>query len=274
MFGRNGDSPVAIVAPQSPVDCFDMAIEAVRIATRFMCPVFYLSDGYIANGSEPWKIPAVADLKPIEIAHPTGPNSEGTNLAHESGDTDAGGGVGKFLPYKRDELLSRPWAIPGTAGLEHRIGGIEKQDVTGNINYEPANHEHMTHTRWKKIENIAETIPELAVTGDAAAELLVIGWGGTFGSITTAVERARRKGQKVAQAHLRYLNPMPKNTEAVLKRFPKILVPELNTGQLCWLLRAKYLVPAEGLNKVQGKPFLVSELEAAIEKALGLGPVL
>ncbi len=270
MFGRNGDSPVAIVAAQSPVDCFDMAIEAVRIATRFMCPVFYMSDGYIANGSEPWKMPNVADLKSIEIAHPTGPNSEGSDLTHE---TPPGEVPAKFLPYKRDEYLSRPWAVPGTAGLEHRIGGIEKQDITGNINYEPANHEHMTHTRWKKIENIAETIPELEVTGDADAELLLVGWGGTYGSITTAVQRAQRKGLKVAQVHFRYLNPMPKNTEAVLKRFKKILVPELNTGQLCWLLRAKYLVPAEGLNKVQGKPFLVSEIEAAIEKALGLSPV-
>ncbi|MDY3558820.1 2-oxoacid:acceptor oxidoreductase subunit alpha [Gemmata sp. JC673] len=274
MFGRNGDSPVAVLAPQSPVDCFDMAVEAVRIAVRFMCPVFYLSDGYIANGSEPWKIPAVADLKPIEITHPTEPNSEGTNLAHESGDASPAGGAGKFLPYKRDEYLARPWAIPGTAGLEHRIGGIEKQDVTGNINYEPANHQHMTDTRAKKIENIALTIPDLEVAGDADADLLVAGWGGTYGSITTAVERARRKGLKVAQVHFRYLNPMPKNTEAVLKRFKKVLVPELNTGQLSWLLRAKYLAPAEGLNKVQGKPFLVSELETAIEKALGLLPVI
>jgi 2-oxoglutarate ferredoxin oxidoreductase subunit alpha len=268
MFGRNGDSPVAVVAPQSPADCFDVAFEAVRIATRFMCPVFYLSDGYIANGSEPWKIPDPARLPAIEITHPTGPNSEGTNLAHESGESD-GGGAGKFLPYKRDEYLARPWALPGTPGLEHRIGGIEKQDVTGNINYEPANHQHMTETRAKKIENIAETIPELEVTGPADAELLVVGWGGTYGSITTAVERARRKGLKVAQAHFRYLNPMPKNTAAVMKRFAKILVPELNTGQLSWLLRAKYLAPAEGLNKVQGKPFLVSEIEAAIDKALG-----
>jgi 2-oxoglutarate ferredoxin oxidoreductase subunit alpha len=253
MFGRNGDSPVAIIAPQSPVDCFDMAIEAVRIATRFMCPVFYLSDGYIAN------------LPKIEIKHPTEPNSEGTGLVHEG---PPGEPAARFLPYKRDEYLSRPWAIPGTAGLEHRIGGIEKQDVTGNINYEPANHQHMTDTRAKKIENIAQTIPDLEVTGPADAALLVVGWGGTYGSITTAVERARRKGLKVAQAHFRYLNPMPKNTEAVLKRFKKILVPELNSGQLCWLLRAKYLAPAEGLNKVQGKPFLVSEIEAAIEKVL------
>jgi 2-oxoglutarate/2-oxoacid ferredoxin oxidoreductase subunit alpha len=271
MFGRNGDSPVAIVAPESPTDCFDMAMEAIRIATRFMCPVFYLSDGYIANGSEPWKIPDADKLPKIEIKNATEANSTGWGgPGHENGDEEAKGASKgpTFLPYKRDEMLARPWAIPGTAGLEHRIGGIEKQDVTGNINYEPANHQHMTDTRAKKIENIALTIPDLEVTGSQDADLLVIGWGGTFGSITTAVERARRKGLKVAQAHFRYLNPMPKNTAAVLKRFKQILVPELNSGQLSWLLRAKYLAPAEGLNKVQGKPFLVSEIEAAIEKML------
>lgn len=265
MFGRNGESPVAIIAPQTPADCFDIAYEAVRIATRFMCPVFLLSDGYLANGSEPWKIPAIDKLPRITVTHPTGPNSEGwTGAGHENGD----GAAGRFLPYRRDELLSRPWAVPGTPGLEHRIGGIEKQDVTGNINYEPANHEHMTHTRAKKIENIAETIPDLEVAGDADAKLLVVGWGGTYGSITTAVERCRKRGLKVGQAHFRYLNPMPKNTAAVLKKYPKLLVPELNGGQLSWLLRAKYLVPAVGLNKIQGRPFLVSEIETAIEKAL------
>jgi 2-oxoglutarate/2-oxoacid ferredoxin oxidoreductase subunit alpha len=265
MFGRNGDSPVAIVAPQSPADCFDMAFEAVRIATRFMCPVFYLSDGYLANGSEPWKIPQADKLPKIEIKNATEPNSAGwTGAGHENGEGEAN----KFLPYRRDEYLARPWAIPGTPGLEHRIGGIEKQDVTGNINYEPSNHQHMTDIRRKKIDNIAETIPELKVEGPADAELLVVGWGGTFGSITTAVQRAQRRGLKVAQAHFRYLNPMPKNTAAVLKKFKKILVPELNAGQLSWLLRAKYLAPAEGLNKVQGKPFLVSEIETAIEKML------
>jgi 2-oxoglutarate ferredoxin oxidoreductase subunit alpha len=267
MFGRNGDSPVAIVAPQSPADCFDMALEAVRIATRFMCPVFYLSDGYIANGSEPWKIPSIDSLPKIDIHFASEPNSAGwTGASHEHG--AEGEGPARFLPYKRDQYLSRPWAIPGTPGLEHRIGGIEKQDVTGNINYEPANHQHMTDTRRQKIENIAQTIPALEVIGEADAELLVVGWGGTYGSITTAVERARRKGLKVAQAHFRYLNPMPWNTGEVLKRFQKILVPELNTGQLCWLLRAKYLVPAQSLCKVQGKPFLVSEIEAAIENLL------
>jgi len=265
MFGRNGDSPVAIVAPQSPADCFDMAFEAVRIATRFMCPVFYLSDGYLANGSEPWKVPQADILPKIDIVNATAPNSAGwTGPGHENGEGEAN----KFLPYRRDEYLARPWAIPGTPGLEHRIGGIEKQDVTGNINYEPSNHQHMTDTRRKKIDNIAETIPELKVDGPADAELLVVGWGGTFGSITTAVQRAQRRGLKVAQAHFRYLNPMPKNSAAVLKKFKKILVPELNAGQLSWLLRAKYLAPAEGLNKVQGKPFLVSEIETAIEKML------
>ncbi|MBN9522764.1 2-oxoacid:acceptor oxidoreductase subunit alpha [bacterium] len=269
MFGRNGECPAAILAPQSPSDCFDMAFEAVRIATRFMCPVFLLSDGYLANGSEPWRIPDVTKLPKIEVTHPTAPNSAGwTGPGHESGAEGEGGGAGKFLPYKRDEFLARPWAVPGTPGLEHRIGGIEKQDVTGNINYEPGNHEHMVHTRAKKIENIALTVADLPVTGDADAELLVAGWGGTYGSITTAVERCRRRGLKVAQVHFRYLNPMPKNTAEVLAKYKKILVPELNAGQLSWLLRAKYLAPAQGLNKIQGRPFLVSEIETAIEKAL------
>lgn len=261
LFGRNSESPACVIAPQSPVDCFDIAVEAVRIATQFMCPVYVLSDGYLANGSEPWKIPDIASLPKIEIHHPTKPNSDGTNGAvHESGE-----GGGKYLPYKRNELLVRPWAVPGTPGLEHRIGGIEKQDGTGNVNYEPANHQHMVTTRAKKIENIATTIPDLVVHGPQDADLLVIGWGGTYGSIVTAVERCQKRGVKVARAHFRHLNPMPKNTEAVLKRFKKILVPELNSGQLCWLLRAKYLAPAKSLSKVQGRPFLVSEIESAIE---------
>ncbi|MFO0797658.1 MAG: 2-oxoacid:acceptor oxidoreductase subunit alpha [Gemmataceae bacterium] len=269
MFGRNGECPAAVIAPQSPGDCFDIAFEAVRIATRFMCPVFLLSDGYLANGSEPWKIPEVAKLPKLEVVNATAPNSDGwTGAGHESGAEGEGGTAGKFLPYKRDEYLARPWAVPGTPGLEHRIGGIEKQDVTGNINYEAGNHEHMVKTRAKKIENIALTVPDLAVTGDADADLLVAAWGGTFGSVTTAVERCRKNGLKVAQVHFRYLNPMPKNTADVLKRYKKVLVPELNAGQLSWLLRAKYLAPAEGLNKIQGKPFLVSEIVAAIEKAL------
>jgi 2-oxoglutarate ferredoxin oxidoreductase subunit alpha len=254
MYGRNGECPVAIVAPQSPADCFDIMFEAVRLAIRFMCPVFLLSDGYLANGAEPWLIPNPAQLPKIEVRHPTGPNGNGNGAT--------------FLPYKRDARLVREWAIPGTPGLEHRIGGIEKEDVTGNVNYDPLNHEHMVRTRAKKIANIAEEIPLLEVNGPAEGDLLVIGWGGTYGSITTAVERAQRKGYKVAQAHLRYLNPMPKNTADVLKRYKRILVPELNGGQLCLLLRGLFLAPAESLSKVQGRPFLVSEIEDKIEQML------
>jgi 2-oxoglutarate ferredoxin oxidoreductase subunit alpha len=253
MYGRNGECPVAIVAPQSPGDCFMMAMEAVRIAFGFMTPVILLSDGYLANGSEPWRIPDVSELPTIKVTHPVEVNSNGN-------------GHHGFLPYKRDQRLVRPWAIPGTPGLEHRIGGIEKQDVTGNVSYDPENHEHMVRTRAKKIANIANEIPLLEVAGPAQGDLLVIGWGGTYGSILTAVQRAQRKGLRVAQAHLRYLNPMPRNTEQVLKRYKRVLVPELNGGQLCSLLRARFLIDAVSLSKVQGRPFLVSELESKIEE--------
>ncbi len=260
-FGRNGESPVAVIAPRSPSDCFDMAFEAVRIATEFMVPTFLLSDGYIANGAEPWLIPSVDQLPKITIKHPTTPNGTSNGPSHENG----AGEPGKFLPYKRDEKLSRPWAIPGTPGLEHRIGGIEKQDVTGNINYEAGNHEHMVRTRAQKVANIAQTIPDLEVEGDQEGDLLVIGWGGTYGSIATAVQRARRQGRKIGQVHFRYLNPFPKNTGEVFKKFKHFLVPELNAGQLLLLLRGMYLIDAKGLNKVQGRPFLVSEIEDAID---------
>ncbi len=253
MYGRNGECPVAIVAPQSPGDCFSIAIEAVRIAFRFMTPVILLSDGYLANGSEPWRIPDLSELPTIKVTHPTEVNSSGN-------------GHHGFLPYKRDERLVRPWAIPGTPGLEHRIGGIEKQDVTGNVNYDPENHEHMVRTRAQKIANIANEIPLLETTGPDQGDLLVIGWGGTFGSILTAVQRAQRKGIKVAQAHLRYLNPMPRNIGDVLKRYKRVLVPELNGGQLCHLLRARFLIDAVSQSKVQGRPFLISELESKIEE--------
>lgn len=255
MYGRNGECPAAILAPCSPADCFSMVFEAVRIAFRFMTPVFLLSDGYLANGAEPWLIPRVEDLPKITVTHPTQPNSNGN-------------GESRFLPYKRDERLVRQWALPGTPGLEHRIGGLEKEDVTGNVSYDPANHEHMIKTRAQKIANIANEIPELTVNGPAEGDLLVIGWGGTHGSTLTAVQRAQRKGLKVAQAHLRYLNPMPKNTGDVLKRYKKVLVPELNSGQLRLLLRGIFLVDAVGLNKVQGRPFLVSEIEQKIEQML------
>jgi 2-oxoglutarate ferredoxin oxidoreductase subunit alpha len=251
MFGRNGECPVAIVAAASPADCFATAIEAVRIAVRFMTPVFFLSDGYIANGSEPWDISHMDQLQKIEIQHPTQPNQNG-----------------EFMPYLRDARLVRPWALPGTPGLEHRIGGIEKQDVTGNVNYEPANHEHMVRTRAQKIANIAAEIPELAVSGPVEGDLLVCGWGGTYGTIATAVEQVQKQGYKVAQAHFRYLNPLPRNTAAVLKRYKKVLVPELNAGQLRMLLRSQFLVDAKGLNKIQGRPFLISEIVAEIHDLL------
>ena len=254
MFGRNGECPAAIVAPCSPADCFDMVFEAARLAIGFMCPVFLLSDGYLANGAEPWLIPDPARLPRIKAEHPSEPNGNG-NGAH-------------FLPYQRDARLVRQWAVPGTPGLEHRIGGLEKEDVTGNVSYDPVNHEHMVRTRARKIANIAQDIPLLPVDGPQEGDLLVVGWGGTYGSLKTAVQRAQRKGHKVAHAHFRYLNPMPRNTGEVLKRFKKVLVPELNCGQLRMLLRAEFLIDAVGLNKIQGKPFLVSEIESKIEEML------
>ncbi|MFO0846219.1 MAG: 2-oxoacid:acceptor oxidoreductase subunit alpha [Gemmataceae bacterium] len=255
MFGRNGECPAAIVAPATPGDCFAMTLEAARIATQFMTPVFILSDGYLANGAEPWAVPQLNKLPDLGVTQATQRNDEADGHA-------------VFHPYKRDGRLSRPWAAPGTAGLEHRIGGIEKQDVTGNISYDPANHEHMVRTRAQKIANIAKEIPELAVTGPETGDVLVVGWGGTHGSLLTAVERLNRKGHKVAHAHLRYLNPMPKNTGDVLRRYKKVLVCELNGGQLRLLLRANYLVDAHGYCKVQGKPFLVSEIEEKVEELL------
>ena len=257
MFGRNGECPAAILAPCSPSDCFDMVFEAVRLAIGFMCPVFLLSDGYLANGAEPWSIPDPAKLPRIKVEHPTQADGNGN-----------GNGADQFQPYKRDARLVRPWAVPGTPGLEHRIGGLEKEDVTGNVSYDPANHEHMVKIRAQKIANIAQDIPLLAVDGPAEGDLLVLGWGGTYGSIKTAVQRAQRKGCKVSHAHFRYLNPMPRNTGEVLKRFKKVLVPELNRGQLRLLLRAEFLVDAVGLNKIQGKPFLISEIETKIDEML------
>jgi 2-oxoglutarate ferredoxin oxidoreductase subunit alpha len=254
-FGRNGECPACILAPCSPADCFAMVFEAVRLAFAFMTPVFLLSDGYLANGAEPWLIPKVDDLPRIKVEHPTKPTANGNGDSH-------------FLPYQRDERLVRQWALPGTAGLEHRIGGLEKEDVTGNVSYDPANHEHMIYTRAQKIANIANDIPPLEVNGPDSGDLLVIGWGGTFGSIREAVQNQQEKGRSVAQAHLRYLNPMPKNIGEVLKRYKKVLVPELNCGQLRMLLRATYLIDAIGLNKIQGRPFLVNEIEDKIEELL------
>ena len=250
MYGRNGESPLPVIAASSPSDCFDVAQEAWRIATSFMVPVILLSDGYIANGAEPWRIPDVADLAKIEIKHPQATEGE------------------EFQPYARDERLARPWALPGTPGLEHRLGGLEKQDITGNVSYDPDNHQHMTDVRQQKVDNIADAIPEQAVVGPENGDLLVVSWGGTFGACTTAVERCQREGLSVAHAHLRYLNPFPRNLGDLLSRYQRILVPELNMGQLRAILRAKFLVDAEGLNKVQGKPFAVTEIVDKIKTLL------
>ncbi|MFO1464358.1 MAG: 2-oxoacid:acceptor oxidoreductase subunit alpha [bacterium] len=256
MYGRNGESPVPIVAPATPSDCFRMAIEAVRLAVKYMTPVLYLSDGYLANGSEPWLIPERSELPNIEVRHPDRAQREGE----------------KFLPYLRDEkTLARPWAIPGTPGLEHRIGGLEKEDRTGNVSYDPLNHEKMVHLRADKIAAIAKDIPDAEVFGKPEGELLIVGWGSTCGAITTAVERLQREGAAVSSVHLRHLHPFPKNLEAVLKGFDKVLVPELNLGQLAWLLRAKFLVDAIPLSKVQGKPFKISEILEGARAQLGPG---
>jgi 2-oxoglutarate/2-oxoacid ferredoxin oxidoreductase subunit alpha len=262
MYCRNGECPLAIVAPSSPADCFNMVFEAVRIAVEFMTPVILLSDGYLANGAEPWQIPDISNLQRIKINHPEGIVASNTN----------GNGHGElptFLPYKRNEKLVRQWAVPGTPGLEHRIGGLEKEDVTGNVSYDPANHERMVKTRAAKIAGIADYIPELGVVGPEQGDLLVLGWGGTYGSILSAVKRAQRKGYKVACAHLRYLNPFPKNTEAVLRKYKKILIPELNNGQLSLLVKGYFNnLDATGLNKIQGRPFLVGEIESKIASML------
>jgi 2-oxoglutarate ferredoxin oxidoreductase subunit alpha len=250
-FGRNGDCPVPLIAAQSPADCFVMIQEALRIAVEFMTPVFLLTDGYIANGAEPWRIPKLSDLKAIVPVHPTAANS------------DDG-----FLPYKRDSRLVRPWAIPGTLGLEHRIGGLEKQDITGNVSYDDDNHQHMTHVRRQKVANIAEAIPLQDVDGPDEGDLLVVSWGGTFGAVRTATQRARKQGHSVAHCHLRYIQPFPRNLGDILKRYKKVLVPELNVGQMRFILRSIYLVDAIGFNKIKGKPFLVSELVTKIEEVL------
>lgn len=249
MFGRNSDSACAIVAPATPGDCFYMAIEAFRLATKFMTPVYYLSDGYLGNGAEPWRIPSASEFEPIFITHPTDPSA--------------------FAPYRRDpDTLARPWAIPGTPGLEHRIGGLEKADVTGNVNYDPLNHEKMTRLRNEKIERIANFIPEQEVYGDPEGELLVLSWGSTYGAAITAVDKLREEGASVSHAHLRYLNPFPKNLGDIISHFNQVLIPELNLGQLRLLIRAKFLVDAQGLSKVQGTPFKVSEILAKCEELL------
>ncbi|MGH9723683.1 MAG: 2-oxoacid:acceptor oxidoreductase subunit alpha [Candidatus Acidiferrales bacterium] len=250
LFGRNSEAPVPVLATSTPGDCFWVALEASRIAVKYMVPVIVLSDGYLANGAEPWKIPSVEDLPEIPVHFETNP---------------AG-----FHPYRRNPVtLARPWAVPGTPGLEHRIGGLEKQDVTGNVNYEPLNHERMVRLRAAKVEAIASDIPDAVPEGDPSGDLLIVAWGSTRGPITAALRTAREKGHRIGHVHLRHLNPLPKNLGEILKRYKKILVPEMNMGQLLWVLRAKYLVNAQGYNKIQGKPFKQLEIERKIEELLG-----
>jgi len=259
MFGRNGEAPVPIVAPRSPSDCFNAAIEAARIATVYRTPVFILSDGYLANGSEPWLVPNEADLPDLTVEFATAPN-------HQSAD-----GTNEYWPYLRDpQTLARPWAVPGTPGLEHRIGGLEKADGTGHISYDATNHDLMVRTRAAKIDGIE--IPDLYVDDpDGDAKVLMLGWGSTYGPIGVACKHARRAGLKVAQAHLRHLNPFPKNTGEVLKRYEHVIVPEMNLGQLALLLRAKYLVDVMSYNQVRGLPFKSDELRQVIEDVIANG---
>jgi 2-oxoglutarate/2-oxoacid ferredoxin oxidoreductase subunit alpha len=259
MYGRHGEAPLPIVAAKSPSHCFEVAIEAARLALKYRTPVVLLSDGYVANGSEPWRLPDVADLPDISVEFATAPN-------HTSPD-----GSEAFWPYLRDvETLARPWALPGTPGLMHRIGGIEKEDGSGNISYDPANHERMVRLRAARIAGIAADIPPVEVTGDVDdAEILVLGWGSTWGAIDGAVGRVRRRGRKVAHAHLTHLHPFPTNLGEVLRRYPIVVVPEMNLGQLSKLVRAEYLVDARAITKVQGVPFTAGELEQAILDHLG-----
>jgi 2-oxoglutarate ferredoxin oxidoreductase subunit alpha len=252
-FGRHGEAPLPIVAAQSPADCFDAVYEAARLAVEFMTPVFFLSDGYLANGTEPWKFPKTSELKQIKANYAT--------IEDKVND--------KFYPYQRDERLVRKWAIPGTAGLENRIGGIEKEDLTGNISYDPANHENMIRIRAQKVANVADAIPLLKLdSGPEKGKLLILGWGSTYGTIKTACQELHAEGYEVSHAHLRYLNPFPKNLGEILSSFDQVLIPEINAGQLIMLIRSKYLIPAIGLNKVQGLPFSVAEIKNKVAELM------
>ncbi|WP_217554298.1 2-oxoacid:acceptor oxidoreductase subunit alpha [Streptomyces sp. GbtcB6] len=253
MFGRNGEAPVPIIAPKTPGDCFDAALEAARIALTYRTPVFLLSDGYLANGSEPWRIPDLDELPDLRVQFASGPNhtlEDGTEV---------------FWPYKRDpQTLARPWAVPGTPGLEHRIGGIEKQDGTGNISYDPANHEFMVRTRQARIDGI--DVPDIEVDDPHGAKTLVLGWGSTYGPITAAVRRLRKAGESIAQAHLRHLNPFPRNLGAVVTSYDKVVIPEMNLGQLATLIRSRYLLDAHSYNQVNGMPFKAEQLADALRE--------
>jgi 2-oxoglutarate ferredoxin oxidoreductase subunit alpha len=249
LFGRFGESPCIVLAASTPADCFDMAYEACRLAVQHMSPVILLSDGFIANGAEPWKLPRVDELPAIPVEYRRDPDG--------------------FLPYGRDpQTLARPWALPGTPGLEHRVGGLEKTDGTGNVSYDPENHQHMVELRAGKIALVAEDIPPAEVLGEAKGDLLVVGWGSTFGAITSAVRRAQGEGRKVSHLHLRYLNPLPRNLGEVLAAFDKLLLPEINMGQLALLLQGRYLREVIPLNKVQGTPFKATEIYDRIVEIL------
>jgi 2-oxoglutarate ferredoxin oxidoreductase subunit alpha len=252
MFGRNSESPVPVLAASTPAQCFEAAIEAARIAIKYRTPVYLLSDAYLANGSEPWLLPDVSSIPALDPDFTTEQPGEGD-----------------FRPYVRDdETLARPWAIPGTPGLEHRIGGLEKQDLTGNISYDAENHDLMTRLRAQKVAGIANDIPELEVDDPDGADLLVLSWGGTYGPVAAGVRRTRGDGGNVAHAHLHYLNPFPRNTGDVVGAYEKVLIPELNLGQLRKLIRAEFLVDAAGFNLVRGMPFRASEVQEAIEAML------
>jgi 2-oxoglutarate ferredoxin oxidoreductase subunit alpha len=249
LFGRNSEAPIPVIAASTPGDCFWVAVEACRIALKYMVPVIILSDGYLANGAEPWRIPELSEIPDFPVTFVTDP-------------------VG-YKPYSRDPVtLARPWALPGTPGLEHRLGGLEKQDISGNINYEPLNHERMTHLRAAKVQAVAQEIPDVVPVGDPEGDLLIVAWGSTYGPITAALNAQRAAGKKIGHVHLRYLNPLPNNLGEVIGRYHRVLVPEMNMGQLLWVLRAKYLVDATGYNKIQGRPFKQAEIEAKIEELL------
>ncbi len=249
VWGRNGECPAIVIAPATPADCFDMAIEAVRLAFKYMVPVFYLSDGYLANGAEPWAVPEVDKLPKIEVKFTTDPTN--------------------FMPYARDEVtLARPWALPGTAGLEHRIGGIEKQHITGNVNYDPENHHLMVKLRQEKVDRAAADVPSLEIFGEKTGKVLVLGWGSTYGSITSAVERMQTEGKSVSSAHLRHLSPFPRNLGEVLSGYETVIIPEMNLGQLCTMIRAKYLIDAVPFSKVKGRPFQIREIVGKVEEYL------
>jgi 2-oxoglutarate ferredoxin oxidoreductase subunit alpha len=254
MYGRNGEAPVPVLAAKSPSDCFDTAVEATRIAVKYRTPVIVLSDGYLANGAEPWQVPDLSAIEPIDPDFATAPNAskDGEDI---------------FLPYKRDEqTLARPWAIPGTAGLEHRIGGIEKAADTGNVSYDPANHDAMVRVRQAKVDGIVADIPDVEVDDPSGeARVLVLGWGSTYGPITAAVRRVRATGRRIAQAHLRHMNPFPANLGEVLRAYDRVIVPEMNLGQLAMLLRGRYLVDVQSYSRVRGLPISLSELAVDLQ---------